>query len=425
MIYYTDLVSYVTQKPIRTVTFQITNDCCCNCSYCYQINKGHDYMSKETALKCINLIFSMYEENNQNNIINKNIGGIIFEFIGGEPLMNIPLMDYITTEIIDRCINNYSELIGHITFLITTNGAYYFNNNFQQYLDKFGKLLDIGVTLDGPKEVHDKCRVYYNNKGNFDDAYAAYQDIYKRSYGIKTKITIVQENLPYLDDIIKFFYKEKANMIFASLANEPQWTIQDAKLYYNKLKEIANYILDNNLSYQTISLFEKSFGHALPNTENECWCGSSSSMLAFAPNGDIYTCIRFIETSLNNEIEPMIIGNCEHGIGYTEKEKYNYQSLKNLNRRTQQDDECYSCPINSHCPSCSAWNYQENKNLYSKSKRICPMIKAQTLANCYFWNKLYKKENKNERFILNLSKEESLKYISLAEYEMLIELEKG
>ena len=30
-----DLVSAITGKPAHAITFQVTEDCCMNCSYCY------------------------------------------------------------------------------------------------------------------------------------------------------------------------------------------------------------------------------------------------------------------------------------------------------------------------------------------------------------------------------------------------------
>ena len=51
------------------------------------------------------------------------------------------------------------------------------------------------------------------------------------------------------------------------------------------------------------------------------------------------------------------------------------------------------------------------------------MHKARSLANVYFWNKKYIKEKENKVFKRYLSDEESLKYISREELNMLNELE--
>ena len=50
------------------------------------------------------------------------------------------------------------------------------------------------------------------------------------------------------------------------------------------------------------------------------------------------------------------------------------------------------------------------------------MHKARVLANVYYWNKLYNKLNIDKTFKLNLSKEESIKYISSQEYDYLYKI---
>ena len=78
----------------KTVTFQVTDDCNLRCTYCYQINKGKRKMTFEMAKDFINmLIKESYEEG---SFVDVNTSpGIIFEFIGGEPLLEIDLIDEI------------------------------------------------------------------------------------------------------------------------------------------------------------------------------------------------------------------------------------------------------------------------------------------------------------------------------------------
>ena len=44
---------------VRTITFQVTDDCNLCCSYCYQINKGHHKMDFKTAKIFIDKILHM------------------------------------------------------------------------------------------------------------------------------------------------------------------------------------------------------------------------------------------------------------------------------------------------------------------------------------------------------------------------------
>ena len=79
-------------EKTRTITFQITDDCNLCCSYCYQINKGHHKMPFEVAKKFIDKLL------NNNDLIENYMQsidspGVILEFIGGEPLLEIDLID--------------------------------------------------------------------------------------------------------------------------------------------------------------------------------------------------------------------------------------------------------------------------------------------------------------------------------------------
>ena len=82
-------------KLARTITFQVTDDCNLCCSYCYQINKGHHKMPFEVAKKLVDKLLDN-EKNSINNYIkfDKTIG-VILDFIGGEPLLEIDLIDQI------------------------------------------------------------------------------------------------------------------------------------------------------------------------------------------------------------------------------------------------------------------------------------------------------------------------------------------
>jgi hypothetical protein len=50
------------------------------------------------------------------------------------------------------------------------------------------------------------------------------------------------------------------------------------------------------------------------------------------------------------------------------------------------------------------------------------MHRARSLANVYYWNKVYEKNNEDKVFNLYLEKEHALQLISEEEYNMLLEL---
>jgi len=119
------------------------------------------------------------------------------------------------------------------------------------------------------------------------------------------------------------------------------------------------------------------------------------------------------------------IGSVDEGIYETDDAKQKREMLESITRRSQSTDECFYCPIASGCSWCSGFNYQEFGTPNKRSTRICPMHKARSLANVYFWNKKHIKEGSSERFIRHLPDEDALKIIDQKELDLLNLLEKS
>lgn len=411
-----------TESLTRNVTFQVTDDCPMSCSYCYQGHKGHRKMSKEVAKQGVDLLFHMYEENNS-PFINRKTKAIILDFIGGEPLMAIDIIDYICTYFVQKCLELDHPWLYTWRASMTSNGALYFEPKVQEFLHKFKGFVSFSITLDGPKEIHDSCRVYHDGRGNFDDAYAAMKHFNSHYYEeLGTKVTIAPENLHNLNKIVDFFIGEGMKLIHANCVNEAKWTYAQAKLFYAELKKMADRLLELN-DETTISLFNEYFFSPLGPNDNQNWCGGTSKMLAFDPDGVAYPCLRYMPSSLGNDVPPIVIGSVE-GIYVTDEQKHIKEYMDGITRRSQSTDECWNCPIAAGCSWCSAWNYQETGSVNKRSTNICAMHKARSLANVYYWNKWYRLNNIDKRFKMWLPKEEALRIIDEKEYAMLEELSK-
>ena len=429
IVQYVDYISHLYGKDVhldkherlaRAVTFQVTDDCTACCTYCYQGHKGHRMMTKDVAKRGVDLLFDMYDKND-GTFINHKTKAIILDFIGGEPLMNIDIIDYVCTYFVQQCVERDHPWLYTWRASMISNGSLYFNPKVQAFLKKFRGFVSFGITLDGPKEIHNSCRVYHDGRGNFDDAYAAMRDFnshYPQKLG--TKVTIAPENLHNLNKIVKFFVDEGMEEINANTVFEAEWTEEQAQEFYRELKKMADYLL--SLDHEVyVSLFREDGFRHLPESENSNYCGGTGDMLAFDPDGIAYPCIRYMPSSLGDDAPPITIGTVD-GIFETEEDKETKRCLDCITRRSQSTDECWNCPIASGCAWCSGWNYQLYGTPDKRCTRICPMHKARSLANVYYWNKYYHKNNIDKHFEMHLPKEEALKFISEDEYNMLLEL---
>ena len=404
----------------RNITFQITDDCCCACTYCYQGHKGHRMMTKDVAKRGVDLLFDMYDKN-EGTFINHKTKAIILDFIGGEPLMNIDIIDYVCTYFVQKCLEKNHPWIYTWRASMISNGALYFDPKVQEFLKKFRGFVSFGITLDGPKEIHDACRIYHDGRGNFDDAYASMKHFNSHYYEeLGTKVTIAPENLHNLNKIVKFFVDEGMEEINANTVFEEEWTEEQAQEFYRELKKMADYLL--SLDHEVyVGLFRDELFNPMSEEENSNFCGGTGAMLSFDPDGIAYPCIRYMPSSLGDDAPPITIGTVD-GIFETEEDKETKRCLDCITRRSQSTDECWNCPIASGCAWCSRWNYQLYGTPDKRCTRICPMHKARSLANVYYWNKYYHKNNMDKHFEMHLPKEEALKFISEDEYNMLLEL---
>ena len=402
----------------RTITFQVTDDCCLKCSYCYQINKSHRMMTGETGKKIIDLLYKMYDENKEDAFINHHTKGIILEFIGGEPFMNVDTMNIITEYFLEEGYKRNHPWLTNFVISISSNGVLYFEPKVQEFLKKYNNFISMTITIDGPQPIHDACRVDHFGIGSFDrsiKAWKTWKELHPTSI-VGTKVTIAPENMPFLFDIIKFFIENGVKDINANPIYEHRWTSQEGAQYYQILKQIADYLLEHEDIH--ISLFNTFWGHPLLSTELSNWCGGTGYMLSFDPDGLAFPCIRYMESSLGNKRKPLIVGNT-NGIYNTNEYKQIYNELNQVDRRTQSTDECFNCHIASGCAWCSAWNYQHLGSFNKRDNSICWMHRALSLANVYYWNKYYISKDQIKRKPLYLSRDIATQLIDNKEYDDL------
>ena len=178
----------------RTVTFAVTDACSLRCSYCYQGVKSHHAMSFETAKNFTDLLLR-----GDNPYINPdNSPGVIIKFIGGEPLLEIDLIDRTTDYFISEMIRLRHPWATRFMLSICSNGTEYFNPKVQDYLKKYLHHLSFSISVDGCKELHDACRVFPDGRGSYDVAIAGVEHFTKVLGGkMGSKMTLAPQNVGY------------------------------------------------------------------------------------------------------------------------------------------------------------------------------------------------------------------------------------
>ena len=144
------ITKYMTSPRLHLVV-HTTRNCNFRCTYCY-MNHKNERISKDAQDGII-------------NYIRKNIHrymSVHISWFGGEPLMEMGAIEYISKEVIDIC----SKASRPYTSSVTTNGYYLTPKNIETLLKC--KVRNFHLTIDGTKETHDKQRVLIDGSPTFD-----------------------------------------------------------------------------------------------------------------------------------------------------------------------------------------------------------------------------------------------------------------
>ncbi|HWQ18552.1 MAG TPA: radical SAM peptide maturase, CXXX-repeat target family, partial [Methanotrichaceae archaeon] len=364
-------------QTAKSVTFCVTEDCNLACKYCYMTGKNKkNKMSFDVARKAVDYILSHRDQFKEE--------AVIWEFVGGEPFLEIDLIDRICDYIKQQMF-----LLGHpwfdsYRFNFSTNGILYSTPAVQKYIWKNRGHVSIGISIDGNKIKHDLQRVRPDGSGSFDDVVRNVPLWLEQFPGASTKSTFSHEDLPHLKESIIALWDLGIDMVAANVVFEDVWHEGDDQVFEEQLRSLADYIIDNRLYYDySVRFFDPQVGNPLTEDNlNSNYCGSGK-MLAIDCSGNFYPCIRFYDISLTNR-KGYKVGDIYAGINEDRLRPFQSLTLKN-----QSTEECINCEVGRGCAWCSGCNYNlaETDTIYQRATYICKMHKANVRANEYFWNK--------------------------------------
>lgn len=220
----------------QTAGFHVITTYACNlaCAYCFEGmgNRASDYMDLTGAEKVIKFI--------KKTTIGNNCHALTIELYGGEPLLNFDVGQTILVELSDWAKENGI----HFSANAITNGTL-ITEDIANKLSEFKS--SILVTLDGPKEIHNKRRMYKGGRGTFDDIVKGL--IIAKEHNLPTKIRINQDKenqlyIPALFDVLRslsledviisikpVFNSSPACLSYPSSFQDSEGSIMSSRLY--------------------------------------------------------------------------------------------------------------------------------------------------------------------------------------------------
>ena len=280
--------------PVPITELLITTKCNMNCSYCFEKNKSNKSMSKESIDDFVS-----------------NLSTASIMIFGGEPLMVMDKIVYIYDEISKLDINEAQkkDILNSMTSKVSliTNGTL-IEKNIEDL-----KRLNIGlqISLDGPEEINDLCRIYMDGRGTYNDIINNIEVCIKNDipWGIHGAIGRNNfNNLPILFDFYWHFIKlslkndiDKAihhmSLNIFQYIFEEEYTDGDIDTFIINQEKVFNMILTlDELTDKQKKELAKSWFKRRGST-----CAAGSFIFAFDDNGDMYPCHRpaFVDKKLN------------------------------------------------------------------------------------------------------------------------------
>ena len=163
MLHFIDDLNTINKKFKAIVVLNL--DCNLACRYCFEgKRKGKFYMTGETADLFVKFVRKKLFKSPP--LAKGGEGGFFEEikitFYGGEPLLSTELIIHISKE-----LKSLAQAGGiNYSFSLITNGTL-LSPDVVRKLKPFG-LTSADITVDGPRNVHDRFRPFRSGKGSFD-----------------------------------------------------------------------------------------------------------------------------------------------------------------------------------------------------------------------------------------------------------------
>ncbi len=176
------------------IIIKMTNRCNFSCVYCSVEGKKEFKDLEESVLyKFIDDLKEYLKENNKKEC------SILFH--GGEPLL---IYVEIYKKFINYIINKLEDV--KIEFLIQTNG-YLINDDFIKLFKEYNIIP--GISLDGPKLIHDYTRILKNGNGTFDKVFENIKKLKENDIHSSVLLVLNKTMLDKSEEIFNFLNENK------------------------------------------------------------------------------------------------------------------------------------------------------------------------------------------------------------------------
>jgi uncharacterized protein len=287
-------------KPVGSI-------CNLDCHYCYYLKKEHLYPKGE-SFRMSDAILEEYIVQH----IDASPGSVInFSWHGGEP--TLLGLDYFRKII--ELQRKHQPPHQRIMNGIQTNGTL-LDENWCRFLAEGN--FSVGLSLDGPQEMHDRYRVTRDQKPTHKQAIRGYELLRKHRIPCDILCVVNAQNVQHPTQVYRFFKQIKAQSIEFLPLVEPQPDSEDgvsprtvpAEALGNFLCTIFDEWIRQDIERIKVRIFEEAARTAFGQEHSLCifrrTCGD---VPVVEHNGDFFSCDHFVnpEHHLGNILEAPLV----------------------------------------------------------------------------------------------------------------------
>lgn len=282
--------------PIQTLVLNLTNQCNLSCQYCYEYGEDKvatpegkpKFMDFETAKASVDFLLEQ----------SAGRSTVQITFFGGETLMNFPLLK----QVVAYANEKVRARRGAINYSLTTN-ATLLTRAIIEFLSENG--IGVTVSMDGPKEMHDKLRVFANGKGSYDVIEPRVRELIgtHRTRPVTARVTLTSG----VSDVLRIFRHLKHDLGFHEVGFAPVTTSKD-RLYaigelgmdamLDQFHQLADEYLEHALRGEMhgFSNVSETLAELHQGVNKSHPCGAGLGLVGIGPSGDIAPCHRFVDS---------------------------------------------------------------------------------------------------------------------------------
>ena len=348
-------------KSITKLLLYVTGNCMLRCSYCYiddaqdmdvtksnGLNCSKTNMSWDVAKKAIDTFYEIVTKNKQKKVH--------IRFHGGEPFINFKVIK----QSIEYINEKFKDI--EVVFHTNTNAIVMTDEIINYWIEKSncGKhSTDLEISIDGPKECHDRLRKFPNGNGSYDKAIEVIKKLIDRGYPTD-KINIAAtlnkynyKNLKELIDVAKSIGLKSVEI--NTLIFESEYDFLDkVEDRINCLVEARIYGAEQGVQVtgKWFKLLERLYKPVLN------YCGRMGQQFAVDLDGNVFLCTGYFRN----------FGKIENWEKIIKDKEYINLAL----RIVGQLPECKNCPIECVCAGgCPASAESSYGSFYSKESKEC------------------------------------------------------